>query len=308
MSDKDDKELLVSIAERVSARLSSLPAISRYIDRQISPFESETDGWGVRVAKVKRLDFCLYFDVAWQAPQRTLWAGFEAARADAFAPIFEASGLKMDPQYSERDTRWLSEGLWGFKKEVERPSDFAPVLETYDGENYFGFYCFLATPGRFIEETGSFLTLSIADFLKTMDPEDSKDLTKTERRAVISARVGQGLYKDNLYLVENACRITGVSEPALLRASHMKPWSLCENTEERLDGNNGLLLTPTYDVMFDRGYLTFDPNGRPIVSPRISKAVIESLSMPDAASMPVRPFSAKQKKYLEFHRNNIFKR
>ncbi|BBU60394.1 hypothetical protein MSC49_03290 [Methylosinus sp. C49] len=307
MSNIDDKDLLISVAKRVLTRLASLPAISKYIDRQISPFEVETDGWGIQVAKIKRLYFCVYFDLSWQAPRRTLWAGVEAARADAFAPILEAAGHQTAPQYSIGDTRWLSEGLMGFKETVERPSDLAPVLEAYGDENYFGFYCFHATPERFIEEAASFLTLSIADLLKTMDPEDSRGLTKTERSAVTSARIGQGLYKNNLYLVENACRITGVTDPALLRASHIKAWSLCENAKERLDGNNGLLLTPTYDVMFDRYYLTFDPDGRPVVSPRISKAVIESLGMPDPAAMPVRPFSAKQEKYMAFHRD-LFER
>ena len=66
--------------------------------------------------------------------------------------------------------------------------------------------------------------------------------------------------------IERACRITGVTTEEHLRASHCKPWRDASN-EERLDGENGLLLTPNIDHLFDRGFIGFEDNGDVIVSP-----------------------------------------
>lgn len=73
----------------------------------------------------------------------------------------------------------------------------------------------------------------------------------TEREALIRARRGQGLFKERVMLVERRCRITGVENPVHLRASHCKPWRDSDNTE-RLNGENGLLLTPSIDHLFSR--------------------------------------------------------
>jgi hypothetical protein len=61
--------------------------------------------------------------------------------------------------------------------------------------------------------------------------------------------------------IEHACRITGVNRPEHLIASHCKPWRDCESHDERLDGENGLLLTPTVDHLFDRGFISFENDG-----------------------------------------------
>jgi predicted restriction endonuclease len=63
-----------------------------------------------------------------------------------------------------------------------------------------------------------------------------------------------------------SCRITGVTNPIHLRASHCKPWR-DSNNDERLNGENGLLLTPTMDHLFDRGFISFEDSGVLIVSP-----------------------------------------
>ncbi len=55
--------------------------------------------------------------------------------------------------------------------------------------------------------------------------------------------------------LEQRCRITGVDRPEHLRASHSKPWRDSDNAE-RLDGENGLLLTPSIDHLFDRGFIS----------------------------------------------------
>lgn len=86
------------------------------------------------------------------------------------------------------------------------------------------------------------------------------DLPATTRTALVKTRVGQGLFKERVSQIERACRIMFVDNPAHLIGSHIKPWSECSN-EERWDGANGLLLTPSADHSFDRGFISYDDNG-----------------------------------------------
>ena len=75
----------------------------------------------------------------------------------------------------------------------------------------------------------------------------------------------EGLFKERVAKIETKCRITGVENPVHLIASHCKPWRDATN-EERLDGENGLLLTPSIDHLFDRGFIGFENDGKLIVS------------------------------------------
>jgi putative restriction endonuclease len=81
----------------------------------------------------------------------------------------------------------------------------------------------------------------VDDALETKIQSDP-GLDETTRRAVIEARRGQGRFRLNVEAIEKACRVTGVTDPRLLRASHIKPWRSCTTSTERLDGGNGLLL------------------------------------------------------------------
>jgi putative restriction endonuclease len=76
-------------------------------------------------------------------------------------------------------------------------------------------------------------------------------IATTEKQAIVLARRGQGLFRQRVSEIEVRCRVTGVSNPEHLRASHCKPWR-DSNNDERLDGENGLLLTPSIDHLFDR--------------------------------------------------------
>ncbi|MGB8583308.1 MAG: HNH endonuclease signature motif containing protein [Candidatus Sulfotelmatobacter sp.] len=96
--------------------------------------------------------------------------------------------------------------------------------------------------------------------------ESDGQLLETERQALIVAPRGQGLFKQRVMQVESRCRITGVTNPIHLRASHCKPWRDSTN-DERLNGENGLLLTPAMDHLFDRGFISFEDSGLVIVSP-----------------------------------------
>lgn len=129
-------------------------------------------------------------------------------------------------------------------------------------------------------------------------------LSDTERQAIVLARRGQGLFKKRVMELEGACRITGVNREEHLRASHCKPWR-DSNNEERLDGENGLLLTPSMDHLFDRGFIGFHGNGQTIISPVADKESLVRMGLDPSAPPNVGTFSNGQRKYLEFHRDNV---
>lgn len=135
----------------------------------------------------------------------------------------------------------------------------------------------------------------------------SNDLTisATDRRALVNARRGQGLFKRNVRQIEHACRITRVDNIEHLRASHCKPWRDSSN-EERLDGENGLLLTPSIDHLFDRGFISFDNAGQFLISPIADVNSLQKMGVPSRETIHTGGFSAGQRHYLEFHRENVF--
>jgi hypothetical protein len=103
--------------------------------------------------------------------------------------------------------------------------------------------------------------------------------------------------------VEQRCRITKVSNPVHLIASHCKPWRDSTNAE-RLDGENGLLLTPSIDHLFDRGFIGFEGNGNLIISPVAHLPSLERMGI-DSDGLNVGTFTAGQRQFLEYHREMV---
>jgi putative restriction endonuclease len=134
---------------------------------------------------------------------------------------------------------------------------------------------------------------------------DNPSLGETEREAIIQARIGQGQFRMNVAMIETHCRITRVNEPTHLRASHTKPWRTSTN-EERLNGENGLLLTPTIDHLFDRGFIAFEDTGELLISPVAYQPSLEKMGIPCGERANVGAFSSGQKQFLAYHRENIF--
>lgn len=126
----------------------------------------------------------------------------------------------------------------------------------------------------------------------------------TDRVALVRSRRGQGIYRRNVRLVEKACRVTGVDNPEHLIASHCKPWRHSKN-DERLDGENGLMLTPSIDHLFDRGFISFEDKGDLIVSPVADVGALKRMGIDTDHVVNVGGFSSGQKTYLDYHRNRI---
>ena len=118
------------------------------------------------------------------------------------------------------------------------------------------------------------------------------------------ARRGQGKFRQQVSKVEKWCRITHVEKSEHLRASHCKPWRDSDN-EERLNGENGLLLTPTIDHLFDRGFIGFESNGDLLISPVAHRPSLEKMGIDTVRRVNVGSFSSGQKEFLEFHRERV---
>jgi putative restriction endonuclease len=127
----------------------------------------------------------------------------------------------------------------------------------------------------------------------------------TFREQVVRARRGQGVFRANVLLREESCRVTRVAEPRHLKASHIKPWRDATDAE-RLDGANGLLLSPHIDHLFDEGYITFSSGQELVIVPEVRDKLLDAWGID--SNVRVGEFSREQNAFLDYHRANVFKR
>ncbi|MTI66292.1 MAG: hypothetical protein FH753_06795 [Firmicutes bacterium] len=139
------------------------------------------------------------------------------------------------------------------------------------------------------------------------DIKNDTSIDSTQKETLIVARKGQGKFRKNTLRIMPKCPFTGISEKSLLRASHIIPWRECENNEQRLSGYNGLSLTPTYDVLFDLGLISFENNGKLLISSHLSPEVKNSLFLDNTKTYNIYNTHNNKDKYLEYHRIHIFK-
>lgn len=129
---------------------------------------------------------------------------------------------------------------------------------------------------------------------------------ETEKLTLFKARVGQGEYRKKLLQLCPFCPITLVSDDRLLIASHIKPW-VASNDFEKTDPKNGFMLTPTFDFLFDRGFLSFTDERRTILSPFLSNMTYSKLGISDNKLIQHLPTDGREI-YLEYHRTTILKK
>lgn len=123
-------------------------------------------------------------------------------------------------------------------------------------------------------------------------------VSETERVQLQKARLGQGHFRAKLEAKWGGCSVTGCNMREVLRASHIKPWKDCNNSE-RLDGDNGLLLVANIDALFDRGLISFGADGSIIRSNSLPE---DDLKMLTGGKVARIEFSPKQGDYMRFHR------
>ena len=129
-------------------------------------------------------------------------------------------------------------------------------------------------------------------------------ILSTTKHAVVEARRGQGMFRNRLIELDKHCQITGINKPDFLRASHIKPWTLSSDIE-RLDPNNGLLLSPHLDLLFDGGWVTFDHDGNCKCS---SQETVDALNVWKIdIPFTIGVLSVERALYMDFHNRFVFK-
>ncbi len=129
-------------------------------------------------------------------------------------------------------------------------------------------------------------------------------LHDTEVERVVRQRIGQDRYRNALLdYWGGACSVTGIVLPELLRSSHAKPWADCANDAERLDVFNGFLLCAHLDALFDRFMISFNDNGKILLSDQLCKDSIATIGITEA--LHLRWLDAKHLPYLEWHRKQF---
>jgi 5-methylcytosine-specific restriction enzyme A len=122
----------------------------------------------------------------------------------------------------------------------------------------------------------------------------------TERKGLVTSRVGQGAYRKSIiHRWEYKCAVTGFDKLDVLIASHIVPWA-ASTDNERLDVDNGILLSPTYDALFDRNLITFENNGKIILSDAIEFSAFKKLGV--TGTEMIKNLSQNNFNYLERHR------
>jgi putative restriction endonuclease len=112
-------------------------------------------------------------------------------------------------------------------------------------------------------------------------------------------RIGQDLFRHMLFQYWNQrCPISGISDPRLLRASHIKAWDVCEN-HERLSPFNGILLSANLDAAFDAGLISFSSDGAVLRSDAISNSNFVALGIGSDTRLSV---TLQHKHFLAWHR------
>lgn len=139
--------------------------------------------------------------------------------------------------------------------------------------------------------------------------EKLRDKTSLIETVKPTSRQGASKYRREVIDHMPQCPFTKITETQLLIASHIKPYSVCMKElreDEALDYLNGLSFTPTYDKLFDQGFITFMNNGKLICGRQFSAYTWEKLNINPNAKNIMRIYPEEREKYLEYHRTHVF--
>jgi len=157
----------------------------------------------------------------------------------------------------------------------------------------------------FFMRIGAFVPVSVEQFKSIYTNEPTFEYGKiispniTERTGLVTSRIGQGAYRKRvIHRWEYQCAVTKFDKLEILIASHIVPWSKSTN-EERLDVHNGILLSPTFDALFDRHLITFETNGNIVLSNQIEKKAFNRIGV--TGEEKIENLSDYNKIYLEKH-------
>ena len=143
--------------------------------------------------------------------------------------------------------------------------------------------------------------IDIADMVQ--DIQADYNIPVTEREAIITSRVGQGLFRRESIKLWKTCSVTGFTKESILIASHIKPWKLSDN-RDRINPHNSLLLVPTLDKLFDTGHISFEPSGKIRLSDNINQPDWDRIGV--HAGMKLKEVPKETRAFLEYHGEYVF--
>ncbi|NYJ14712.1 hypothetical protein GGI64_005810 [Rhizobium leguminosarum] len=148
------------------------------------------------------------------------------------------------------------------------------------------------------------LSVSLPNFPLEKYERAVAGIGETEGERAQKFRIGQDIFRDALMEYWNGtCPLTGISNPSLLRASHIRPWSDCATNAQRLDVHNGLLLSALWDAAFDAGLVTFDRNGKVPPSAKLDVQAQAQLCISASKSIDLRD---EHQPFLDYHRHEVW--
>lgn len=201
-----------------------------------------------------------------------------------------------------------SDKIYRLIREISLPlvSYISAMRLDYNGHPMF--YLKLFADYEEIEKRKSF----IENYGSTKESEDevfygaAEEEVEEKKPVARYGREGQDDYRRKLLEECPFCPITMINEESLLIASHIKPWAVSDS-KERIDPNNGFILSPLYDKLFDRGYITFTDDKRVTISNWLSRQVKERIGIKDNQLFQFLPINDARAHYLEYHRSTVFK-
>lgn len=166
------------------------------------------------------------------------------------------------------------------RKEYKRPDDY----------NNFG---------SAINKYLAFLQVYEGSVTSDIKDIESSNNSATEKEQLVKARIGQGKYRNDLIKLWRKCSVTGVDKVEFLVASHILPWKNADNVQ-RLNPYNGLLLLPNYDKLFDKGYISFEDDGKIILSKKFNTTFFKQFGIANTDKLS-KVFD-QNKEFLKVHR------
>lgn len=177
-------------------------------------------------------------------------------------------------------------------------------IQSTEAPFYFELLNFNQIKGKNIKEISNQSLLNSIDvFSKIVNKE--KTLNDVEKKALVKIRCDQGVFRNDLLKkYNNKCPLTNIVNVKTLIASHIKPWCACKNKKEKLDPNNGILLSALADKLFDKGLITFNHNGEIIYSSELEESDIEIFKKHLVNN--ILSMNEYMREYMIYHNKNVF--
>ena len=250
-----------------------------YLDLAKDEYENQTQGYRNDISK----DWFKYYNIALQLDDITL---FELLHKD----------------YKNRSRYYInsSSSIYNFIRQICLPVMTTLLLEkiSIDDKYYIWFRPYINDIGDIYENE---IVTHQLDAIKT-----NTDIDATTKEQIIQARKGQGKYRDLILdKFHNMCAVTGVNDTRILIASHIKPWTDSSNSE-RVSRENGILLCPTLDKLFDKGFISFKNNGQIMLSDYFDERNFKRLNI-DNNMICKLYLTNEMKNFLDYHRDIVFK-